>query len=255
MYEALVAPAYGSQWCNGWWYIRKRTGETGDPLHKPEVEGLVVSIMLSKLKDIFWLEVKLAIHPVIWSGNKLWYILVIRDCGSVLLKAPDMLCVRKIRKWVRQVLPVFLCVCFGACRVSIVVWRSILRVAITDLPVTAPKCVSSISLVYSSTFSTHLAAIYSRIFLRIDTSNIGCQDLGSYESQFDLEIVTHVECFYLVEKWLRMSGALYSTKNSWGCILYAIAGILFVILLLSRADCWFAKCTACDISSEVMGEN
>lgn len=90
-----------------WAYIKKGTGDISDPRGRLKLKGLGVSILLLNPKDIVWSEVELVTYSVMLPRKQCCSIIVVRDCGLVLLNTPDMSYIKRAGKRVCRIPFVF----------------------------------------------------------------------------------------------------------------------------------------------------
>lgn len=127
----------------------------------------------------------------------------------MLLKAPDMLCVRSDENLPTRWVPVFLGMLdLRALSASVVWWRRRLKVSTADLPVTAPNWIGATAPVSSDAFPILFIMMCSNIFRDIVKCEMGSHYFTFVGSQLGLRILTYVVCFQAFRKWRSWSDEL-----------------------------------------------
>jgi hypothetical protein len=157
-----------------WAYIRKRTGEAGDPWGSPLLKGWWASFCWSKAKPSQRWVVKLAAHLMRYVGSCRILISSTKVCCLTLLKAPSMSCARMVVLGGSVVVFLEIVRAFAA---GSIVWR---RACIALYWAREPICVGPIAPVLVAAAAIRFAAMCSRALERHGRRGMGLYAFGSW---------------------------------------------------------------------------
>lgn len=131
----------------------------------------------------------------------------------VLLNIQEMSCMNRAGYLVLLIPPVNLMSMNGMPRASDMSCRRRLSTTTAERPVVAPYCFSASASVAIAVFSTRRAIMCLSIMLDMESNKNLCHDLGSETLQWGFIIITHVVCFWALEKRTALRDAVKRCVN------------------------------------------